>query len=144
MKAVADLGTTPITQAIATQLLPDIRLAQTRRQAELLPQRDAMAHALKTELPEWTWTKPAGGFFFWVRLPFGDAHEFAQVAIRYGVTITPGSSMDVDGTHRDAMRLSYTIDIPSIQDGIKRLAAAWRAYAPHARIANAPEYQPFV
>ena len=81
---------------------------------------------------------------FWVRLPFGNALEFSQMAVRHGVDVTPGSSMSVDGTHHDAMRLSYMIDTSSIHEGIRRLAGAWSAYAPDAGNANAARYQPLV
>jgi DNA-binding transcriptional MocR family regulator len=83
---------------------------------------------LKAHLPEWRFSRPAGGLFLWVRLPGGDAREFAQVALRHGVVIVPGPSMSADEQHARFIRLTFLWDPDTLTIGVDRLANAWRYY----------------
>ena len=96
VKTAMDLGSPLVTQAIAARLIRVVDEARTLRQRQLRPRRDRLASLLKARLPEWRFARPAGGLFLWVRLPSGDAREFAQVALRHGVVIVPGPSMSAN------------------------------------------------
>ncbi len=61
----------------------------------------------------------------------GDSREFAQVALRYGVLVTPGASMSADESHIDYLRIAYLTDRDSIREGMTRLARAWESYSAH-------------
>lgn len=81
---------------------------------------------------------PDGGPSLWARLPAGDADTFAQVALRHGVEIVPGSAMSPDGAHLDHLRLPFTFDPDEMVVVVQRLAAAWATYAPARAVAPAP------
>jgi DNA-binding transcriptional MocR family regulator len=128
VKTAMDLGSPLITQAVAARLLRAVDRARALRQRQLKPRRERLASLLKAHLPEWRWSRPAGGLFLWVRLPGGDAREFAQVALRHGVVIVPGPSMSADEQHARFIRLTFLWDPETLATGVERLAAAWRNY----------------
>jgi DNA-binding transcriptional MocR family regulator len=91
-KAAADLGSAAFPQAIAAALLNDGHDDIVKWRLEWLRARhDALAGALRTALPEWTWPEPDGGLTLWVRLPWpADSGAFAQAALRHRVAVVPG------------------------------------------------------
>lgn len=129
-KAVADLGSPMVSQLVAMQLLPRTEEVHARRRAELGPRLAAMTRALEQHLPAWEWRHPHGGLSLWCELPYGNAEEFAQVALRHGVAVIPGPVLSVDEGNRRAVRLVFTHEPAVIEEGVRRLAEAWTAYAP--------------
>ncbi|HEY7881758.1 MAG TPA: PLP-dependent aminotransferase family protein [Streptosporangiaceae bacterium] len=91
-KAAADLGSPAFQQAILAALLDEKHDDIVKWRREWLRARhDALAGALRTHLPEWTWPEPDGGLTLWVRLPGrADSGAFAQAALRHGVAVVPG------------------------------------------------------
>jgi DNA-binding transcriptional MocR family regulator len=83
---------------------------------------------LRRHLPEWEWRRPQGGLSLWVRLPDGSSTELTQIAHRRGVSITPGSLMSTTGRFDDFVRLSFDHEEAVLEEGIRRLAAAWKTY----------------
>jgi DNA-binding transcriptional MocR family regulator len=102
------------------------------RRAQITRHRDTLAAALRERLPEWSWTLPEGGLSMWVRLPHGDASEFAQVALRHGVSLLSGSTLSADGGHPQHLRLVYVHEPDVLGEAVSRLARAWETYAPMA------------
>jgi DNA-binding transcriptional MocR family regulator len=129
LKAVADLGNSLVSQAIAVRLIEHADELRAARRRELFTRLEFLSHLLHEHLPDWTWTPPDGGPYLWLRLQCGDAQEFAQLALRYGVLITPGASMSVDGSHTSYLRLPFYMEPAVLQEGVYRLAAAWEAFA---------------
>jgi len=130
LKSANDLGSPLLTQAIAVRLLAVIdRICQLRRD-QLRPRRDLMAGLLRESLPDWKFRVPAGGLFFWVKLPAGDSREFAQVALRHGTLILPGPAMSATEQHAPFIRLPFLAEDEMLRSGVRRLAAAWRDYQP--------------
>ena len=77
-------------------------------------------------LPDWSWREPAGGLSVWVRLPSPDAAAFAEEALRHSVAVaTPAALSPLPG-HRDRLRLSFSGPPDMLDEGVGRLAAAWR------------------
>jgi DNA-binding transcriptional MocR family regulator len=130
LKVASDLGSAMLSQLVAVHLLERADEVRRLRRAQIVEQRDALAGELARRLPEWCWTLPAGGLSMWVRLPHGDASEFAQVAQRHGVSLLPGPSVSPDGGHSQHLRLVYVHEPPVIVEAVQRLAQAWDAYAP--------------
>jgi 2-aminoadipate transaminase len=92
--------------------------------------RDAMLDALEAEMPPGVeWTRPAGGLFVWATLPEGmDAERLLEAAVAEGVAYVAGGSFFVDGSGANTMRLTFAKeDIPTIQEGVTRLARAIKA-----------------
>jgi DNA-binding transcriptional MocR family regulator len=129
-KTVADLGTPLVSQLLAVRLLQAADTVLAERRAELLPRRDLLCRALEEQLPDWGFRCPAGGLSVWVTLPFGNADELAEVALRHGVAVVPGPSLSVDEGNRRGLRVVFTRPEHEIEEGVRRLAAAWQAYAP--------------
>lgn len=128
LKAAMDLGSPLITQAVAARLIGVIDQARKLRQRQLKPRRDHLASQLRAHLPDWRFSKPAGGLFLWVTLPGGDSREFAQVALRHGVVIVPGPNMSADEQHARFVRLTFLWDPETLTRGVLRLSTAWRYY----------------
>jgi DNA-binding transcriptional MocR family regulator len=138
LKSANDLGSPLLTQAIAVRLLAAIDQIRLLRRRQLKPRRDLMAGLLRESLPDWKFRLPAGGLFLWVKLPAGDAREFAQVALRHGTLILPGPAMSAAEQHASFIRLPFLADDEMLRTGVRRLAAAWRDYQPAVQGARRP------
>lgn len=135
-KAVHDLGSPVLSQAITARLLPRLAAISEQRSREHGAHVARAVELLARDLPGWTWQLPAGGLALWVRLPDGNGDEFCQVALRHGVEVVPGSTMSPDGSFADHLRLAV-IEPPLLEEGIARLARAWEAYNPSPAAAPA-------
>ena len=133
VKVLHDLGTGVMSQLVAARLVPRFEELRSARQAELLDAMTALGSLLERDLPGWRWERPQGGPSLWVRIPWGDTDTFAQIALRHGVEIVPGSTMSPDGAHRDHLRIPFVFHRAETEVLVERLAAAWRAYAPGER-----------
>jgi 2-aminoadipate transaminase len=92
--------------------------------------RDAMLEALQAEMPAAvSWTHPQGGLFLWLTLPDGlDAEALLPRAVEEGVAYVIGAPFFVDGGGQNTMRLTFAKeDVPTIREGIRRLARVVRA-----------------
>jgi DNA-binding transcriptional MocR family regulator len=130
LKAVSDLGTSVVSQVIGTRLL-ELFEATRRDRCTVLANRYAlMSELLEQHLPSWSWERPRGGLCLWVGLPYGSAAEFAQVALRHGVSLVPGPVSSPDSSFSEFLRLPFGLEEPDLREGVRRLALAWQAYVP--------------
>ncbi|HUH07949.1 MAG TPA: PLP-dependent aminotransferase family protein [Egibacteraceae bacterium] len=128
LKAIADLGTPVASQLIARHLLErGDEIAELRR-GRIAQHLDVLSTALTERIPEWTWTPPQGGLCLWVRLPQGDASDFAHIAARHGVGIIAGSVCSPTGRFRDHIRVPFGQPPEVLIEAADRLAAAWQEY----------------
>jgi DNA-binding transcriptional MocR family regulator len=130
LKAMTDLGSPLLEQAVAVRLVPRLDEIRDENTLRLRSNRELLGALLEEHLPEWEWTPPRGGPSLWVRMPSGSAAAFSQVALRYGVEIIPGESMSPASEHRDHFRFPYTAEPSVLEETVRRLTAAWRAYSP--------------
>ena len=135
LKAASDLGGSLPSQVIATRVFDMLEDLRRERKPLIAERLELVSHLLGSRLPVWSWDRPRGGLCLWVRLPYGSAAEFSQVALRFGVSIVPGSVASPDGSFDDYLRLPFGHPPAVLEEGIERLARAWQAYAPreHAR-----------
>ena len=92
--------------------------------------------ALKEHLPEARYTLPEGGYFMWVELPEGTdvAALFGEAAER-GVQFVKGTDFLLEGGE-NTLRLAYSgVTNDRIDEGVKRLADAYRSLAGTAAVA---------
>lgn len=136
LKASADLGTSALSQAFAARLLAQVGALKRLRRRELAQRRGHLGALLARHLPAWQWRTPAGGLSLWVRLPYGDAVEFATLAQRHGVCVVPGPVCSPANGQRDRLRLPFVNDDASTEEGVRRLARAWEAYQPAEPLAE--------
>jgi len=99
--------------------------------AALRERRDALCAALERELPEAHFVSPQGGYFLWVELPDGaDVDRLQEAAAERGVAFVKGTDFLLEGG-ANALRLAYSGVTPGeIEDGVGRLAEAYRSLAP--------------
>lgn len=128
VKTVADLGSPLISQLLAAKLIEQRDRVVEERRAELRPRRDRLVALLREHLPEWEFTVPAGGLSLWCTLPHGNAEEYAELALRHGVSIVPGPALSVDDGNRRSLRLVFAASIEDLEEGVRRLTLAWDRY----------------
>jgi DNA-binding transcriptional MocR family regulator len=133
-KVLADLGSPILDQALGARLvplIPDLLVSRNKRFGEQL---DVFERELREQLPGWRWRRPDGGAGLWVELPGVDAGVFAQVALRHGVEIVPGSAMDPDGAHNNFIRVPFTFSPSVLSELVRRLARAWSELERHGPV----------
>lgn len=137
-KVLHDLGSPLLDQAVAARLLPGMeRLARSR--SALLEKRLAfLAQRLEEALPEWRWRRPDGGSALWVELPDSSAGVFAQVALRHGVELVPGSVAATGPSFERHFRLPFSSDIETIDEVVRRLTRAWSDLRRHGPAEESP------
>jgi DNA-binding transcriptional MocR family regulator len=91
---------------------------------------DTLCAALERELPDARFVAPEGGYFLWVDFPRGtDVDALFAAAAERGVAFVKGSDFVLEGGE-SSLRLAYSGVTPAeIEEGISRLAEAYRAVA---------------
>jgi DNA-binding transcriptional MocR family regulator len=105
------------------------RSIETVRSA-LAERASTLANALRRELADADFSEPDGGYFMWVTLPPGtDVHALHRAAAELGVAFVEGTDFLLEGGE-NTLRLAYAGVTPEeIDDGVARLAAAYRSLA---------------
>ena len=137
LKSSVDLASPALTQAIAVRLIEEMDMLRRLRRDQLKPRRDLLVSLLRKQLPEWRFEVPQGGLFLWTRLPRGDTRELAQVALRHGVIILPGTHTSAVGRNEKFLRIPFLAAPEILRSGVRRISAAWRDYRSHGQ--HAPE-----
>ncbi|MCX5733529.1 MAG: PLP-dependent aminotransferase family protein [candidate division NC10 bacterium] len=129
-KQLSDLHSPTLSQLLIERLLisGDFRRHVGGLREAYARRRETMGAALRAEAPEGvSWTKPAGGFYFWCRLP--DVSQAALMA-RAGeeqVSYLPGMPCFVHERSEHRVRLSYShCPADQIHEGVARLMRAVR------------------
>ncbi|MDA3646035.1 PLP-dependent aminotransferase family protein [Saccharopolyspora indica] len=127
LKAMHDLGSAVFDQWLAAELLPRLGAVRERRTRELRASRDRLCEELAANLP-WTFQVPSGGQTAWVALPHGDAGAFAQHALRFGVAVLPGQTMDPELRSGRSLRIPFVLPPDELSEAVRRMAEAWNSY----------------
>jgi len=93
--------------------------------AALRARRDALAAALRRELPDARFVLPEGGYFLWIDLPDGiDVHALEAEAREAGLIFVKGTDFLLEGGE-SSLRIAYSgVTTDQIEEGVRRLAAA--------------------
>lgn len=138
LKTVTDLGNNVISQNIALSVLSDWDRVREYRRNDLREKFEFTAALLDRHLPSWNYSAPKGGFCLWLRLPADDARPYVQLARRFGANIIAGSSMTIDDSNTDRLRLVFSGPQESTAEGIARLARAWQMFSSRGYAAQTP------
>lgn len=130
LKVATDLGTSVLSQLVASRLLDRAEEVRVQRRQQVLERRDALTSALRERLPSWSWQIPTGGLSLWARIPQGDTRAYAQEAQEQGVAVLAGPMTSPDEGHADCLRLVFVHEPAVVREGVDRLARAWRRYSP--------------
>lgn len=124
-----------VSQGIVYEFARSGRIAQSIETVKTaLAERSArLCEALERELPDARFVAPEGGYFLWVELPEGtDVAALFAAAAERGVQIVKGTDFVLEGGE-NTLRLAYSGVTPDqIDEGVRRLAEAYRAVAPAA------------
>jgi DNA-binding transcriptional MocR family regulator len=132
LKAVIDLGSGVLDQLAAAELIADLDPLIGERARLLAARHDHLAAELRKNLPEWQFEAADGGQTLWVRLPHGDAASYAQAALRHGIAVLPGGTLDPSGASTDHLRIPFVADPAALTAGVQAMAAAWRGFTGRA------------
>lgn len=86
----------------------------------------AMQAALQEQIAEYArWTRPDGGYFFWLEMEEGtDTAPLRDKALAAGTGFQPGALFSAEGRLNNFLRLSFAhYDADDIRKGVGRLAA---------------------
>jgi DNA-binding transcriptional MocR family regulator len=129
LKAVADMGTSAISQLIALELMRNHVDGIIRTQKDEVHKSLALIEQLlATHTPEWQWRRPSGGRSMWIRLPRGQGGDFTQFALLHGVAVSAGPTLSFDESFSQHIRLQFVQRAEELQEGARRLGDAWNAY----------------
>jgi DNA-binding transcriptional MocR family regulator len=129
IKGFTDVGTSLVSQQIGVHLLDHLDDARQMRRLDLAQGAHDLSCLLDELLPQWTWQSPRGGGSLWVCLPGVDSAQFSQVALRYGVVLSPGAVFSANAAGTEHARLPFALDQQVLRVGVDRLARAWDAYS---------------
>jgi DNA-binding transcriptional MocR family regulator len=130
LKVVSDLSGSLVSQAVAVRVLSRAGELVTLRRRQVKAGLEHATRLMAKHLPDWTYRRPAGGLSLWVAIPAGEVAELARVAQRHGVAIVPGTVNSPEGRWADHLRLPFVLGPRTLEEGIRRIAAAWSEYAP--------------
>ncbi|CAN5656339.1 PLP-dependent aminotransferase family protein [soil metagenome] len=123
-RASVDLGSSVLDQLAVSHLLRDLEPALAERRAGLRHSRDALAAAVRSQLPSWQFTLPGGGLSLWCALPRPYGPELVQAAERTGVLLVAGGRFGADGGLAANLRLPFTVDESVAAEAVRRVAVA--------------------
>jgi DNA-binding transcriptional MocR family regulator len=126
LRASIDMGGAVLDQLVAAQIVPQLEALMPERVAQLRERRDALADALRRELPEWRFALPQGGISLWAELDAPLSTSLTMLAAPAGVIVVPGSRFGVDGTLERFLRVPFSLPAERLTTAVDRLAAVWR------------------
>ena len=120
-----DPGVPLVEQLALASLLRRRHAVIEHRRRECRASRDALVAALRSHLPDWRFTVPAGGLCLWCELPQPRSSALVDAALRHGVRLPPGGGFGVDGGLESFVRLPMAQPAPVLVEAVVRIAAAW-------------------
>ncbi|OLZ61175.1 GntR family transcriptional regulator [Streptomyces amritsarensis] len=131
LRVCADMAGSVLDQLVALPLLDGMDRTLPARLAELRSRRAALVDSLRRHTPQWSWHIPPGGLSLWVDLGEPVSSALAERAAAAGVHIARGARFGVDpGTFEHRLRIPYTLPADRLDEGVRRLAAAFHDGVP--------------
>jgi 2-aminoadipate transaminase len=126
-KQASDLHSNYLSQRIASEYLEqeNIEIHITKIQNVYKNQCECMIREMNNKFPDSvTYTRPDGGMFIWVTLPYGcSSKDVFDAALKEQVAVLPGTPFYVDGGGNNTLRLNFSNSTEEkIITGIDRLS----------------------
>jgi len=120
-----DLGAPVLEQLVLARLLGRSEELLPEHRQRLREQRDALAVAVRTRLPDWRFQLPTGGLALWCELPGELGVALATAAERRDVIVAPGPVFAAEGGLNRFVRLPWTRPVAELEEAVTRLADSW-------------------
>lgn len=136
-RAVHDLGTPELEQAVAEALLPRLDEIAAQRAHLLAQGRDAATGALRERIPQWRVPDVDGGVSLWVELDAPLSSGLVMAARAHGLYLSAGSRFAVDGGYDRHLRVPFTAPADTLVRAVSILERVWPTVhdgAPHALV----------
>ncbi|MFZ3473765.1 PLP-dependent aminotransferase family protein [Streptomyces sp. 4.24] len=131
VRVASDMTGSVLDQLVALPLLAGLERSLPGRLEQLRAQRAALVASLERHTPEWSWQLPPGGLSLWVDLGEPVSSALAERAAGAGVHIGRGARFGVDpGTFEHRLRIPYSLPADRLDEGVRRLAAAFHDGVP--------------
>ncbi|MBT2450637.1 PLP-dependent aminotransferase family protein [Streptomyces sp. ISL-43] len=131
VRVANDMTGSVLDQLVALPLLEGLERSLPGRLEQLREQRAALVASLERHTPEWSWQLPPGGLSLWVDLGEPVSSALSERAAEAGVYIGRGARFGVDpGTFEHRLRIPYTLPADRLDEGVRRLAAAFHDGVP--------------
>ncbi|MEZ5261120.1 MAG: PLP-dependent aminotransferase family protein [Acidimicrobiales bacterium] len=121
-----DLGSSVPSQLLAAELVGHLDELGARRRAMLEPNVRRARELLGALIPQWTAPLPQGGSVLWIDTTLLDTDPFVALARHHGVKIAAGSIARADRRPDPHVRVCVDRPWPQVEEGLRRLAAAWQ------------------
>jgi len=121
-RASLDMASPVFEQIVATSVLENLSEIMDERLVTIRLRRAALTAALRRELPDWSYTDPAGGMFLWATLPDAISTSLAIQASERDVLITPGPRFAAAGLLERYIRIPFTLSPDQLESAVAVLA----------------------
>jgi DNA-binding transcriptional MocR family regulator len=118
-----DMASPVLEQLVAVRLLDQAPQIIRERRAQLRARRDTLVAALRDQLPEWSFTVPAGGVMLWAELDGPISSALSRAAEDVDVRLAPGPRFGLDGTLERFLRLPFALDEQTLTEAVRRIAS---------------------
>lgn len=135
-RPAGDLGTPPIEQLIAAQVVRRLDELAIGRQNLLREHRTVLSEALRRRLPQWKTPWPDGGLSMWVMLNQPASSALTSICRARGMSLIAGPKFSIDGSLERFLRIPFTSSAIEIDAGVELLAEAWQQLDPANSTAN--------
>jgi DNA-binding transcriptional MocR family regulator len=133
----------PVVEQLAACALLDGLDAALDEQRQLLRDRRAvLVGELRSQLPDWRVTEPAGGLVLWCGLPSPRSRALVTAAERHGLRLASGPLFGTGHALDDRLRLPYTHSPHVLRNAVTLLARADSDVRQGARPADAGDRAP--
>jgi DNA-binding transcriptional MocR family regulator len=113
-----------VEQLAACALLDDADATLDERRAQLRDRRAALVGELRSRLPAWRVSQPAGGLVLWCGLPSARSRALVAAAETYGLHLAAGPLFGTGHALDDRLRLPYTHPPEVLRKAVALLARA--------------------
>jgi DNA-binding transcriptional MocR family regulator len=113
-----------VEQLAACRLLDGLDASLEATRALLRERRAVLQEELRTHLPDWRTSSPAGGLVLWCTLPGPRSSALVVEAERLGLRLAPGPLFGTGPALEDRLRLPYTRPPEVLRRGVQLLARA--------------------
>lgn len=121
-RASVDMASPVFEQIVATKVFDSFDQIMEERLATVRLRRDALTAALDRELPDWSYSVPAGGMFLWATLPAPVSTSLSIRASERDVLITPGPRFAAPGLLERYIRVPFTLSPDQLELAVTVLA----------------------